>query len=413
MEYLRNSCGGLVLFVITVVNWAVSGVRGGNSTYKTALNAVLLDGYNPSVNPGRHYSTQILNINVGFGLKNIQTFDELESVLTVTGIISVSWYDERLIWVPKNYNNLTTTNFKQKEIWTPPFVLSNSYNNIDLIGNSDMPVTVLYTGEVNWFLPLKLSSSCNADVRFYPNDVQTCSLNFMPWGYSGEQIQLVVTSQQVDKNEYEESPTWDLVEASQFAHLSPKLGFKIDAVFKRKPLFCMINFILPTIFVGFINMMVFILPPQSGERVGFSITVLLAFAVFLSTIANVLPQTSTPNMALLCYLLVAHIGQSLLIMLCTIFGLRFYLRPQKDPVPKWMSGLTRLACGCAKPTTCNVYPESESRDGVETDEEASTALSGDVVTWQRVGNAFDNVCCVFFLMTSVIYNTAFWASISS
>ncbi|XP_060080730.1 acetylcholine receptor subunit beta-type lev-1-like [Ylistrum balloti] len=413
---MENVRGSLLFMMITLLNSACSRVSYGNFTYKTALNVALLNGYNPSVHPGQNYGTQKLNVNVGFDLFKIQEFDELASVFTITGVLTVTWFDERLKWTPRNYSNLNITHFKQKDIWTPPFVLSNSYHNIDLIGYGDMTLKLKYHGEVNWFLPLKLSSSCDADVMYYPNDEQSCSLELLPWGYTGDYMQLTVPNPILETNTFTKNPTWDLVSTFQKAFSSPKLGYKMGITFKRKPLFFMVNFIMPTIFLSFINMMVFLLPAESGERVGYSITVLLAMAVFLSTITTILPQTSTPNMALLCYLFIAHIGQSLLIMICTIFGLRFYLRFPEDHVPRWISGLTRFACTCAKSATCNVHlrtPNAVSEikitdhDGVEIVEDTGSSLSVDAVTWQCVGKAFDRVCCVFFLMTSISYNTGF------
>ncbi|XP_069105766.1 acetylcholine receptor subunit beta-type lev-1-like [Argopecten irradians] len=390
----------------------------GNSTYKTNLNADLLDGYNPSVHPGRDYKRQALNINVTIALTKIQSFDELASSLTITGILKVTWIDERLLWNPRAYTHLTSTHFKQKEIWIPPLVLSNSYHNIDLIGESDMPVTVTDNGEVQWFLPLKLSSSCDADVTYYPNDEQICSLEILPWGYTQEHIQMTYLVSELNGNEYVENPIWDLIDTSQHSFKAPKLGFEMTFKFKRKPLFFMVNFIMPTILMSFINMLVFLLPAESGERVGFSITVLLAIAVFLSTITTILPQTSTPQMALLCYLLVTHIGQSLLIMLCTIFGLRFYLRPTEEPVPRWISRLASLFSACEKISI--VHPEPENTVSVLTSEDTEDVCKENgnktyenVVTWQRVGRAFDNVCCVFFAVTSVTCNVAFLAVMSS
>ncbi|XP_033727634.1 acetylcholine receptor subunit beta-type unc-29-like [Pecten maximus] len=386
----------------------------GNSTYKTTLNAALLTGYNPSVHPGQNYDRQLLNINVSFSLTKIQTFDELASAFTITGVFKVTWHDERLKWTPDTYYKLTNTHFKQKEIWTPPFVLSNSYHNIDLIGNGDMPVKLTHDGTVDWFLPLKLSSSCDADVTYYPNDEQICNLEILPWGYTQKHIKVTVPSSSLNPDEYEQNPTWTLVSISQYSYKAPKLGFGIIITLRRKPLFFIVNFIMPTVFVSFINMMVFLLPAESGERVGFSITVLLAIAVFLSTITTILPQTSTPQMALLCYLLVAQIGQSLLIMLCTIFGLRFYLRPTKEPVPRWIARLTSLASACKNPSNSNVHPLPENTVTVLSNEEpgdvckdADNNVPDFVVSWQLVGKSFDSACCVFFLLTSIICNTAF------
>ncbi|OWF41680.1 acetylcholine receptor subunit beta-type unc-29-like [Mizuhopecten yessoensis] len=418
MAHFDVSCGGCRSLIIALLNCVCIGVMCDNSTDKTVLNVALLDGYNPSVHPGHHYSAQLLKMNVSFTLRKIQTFEELTSAFTITGVLSITWYDERLEWITTNYNNLTITHFKQKEIWTPPFVLSNSYDGIDLLGNDNMHIALTYAGVVNLAIPVKLSSSCDADVTYYPFDQQTCDLILLPWGYSNNQIQLNAISSTLDTTQYAENPIWNLVSTVQQSFQTPTLGFQMAITFKRKPLFFVVNFILPTILMCFINMLVFLLPADSGERVGFSVTVLLSIAVFLSIVSSFLPQTSTPQMALLCYMLIAHVILSVMIMVCTIFGLRFYLRSEEQRVPRWIAKMTRYVNNVTKPNTSNVSPTSQSTVSVITKKDEDGIDDGKRVTpdtevsWKHVGHAFDSVCFVFFLVTALLCNVVVLAVIS-
>jgi hypothetical protein len=47
------------------------------------------------------------------------------------------------------------------------------------------------------------------------------------------------------------------------------------------------------VLLAFLSAMVFKLPPDSGEKMGFSLTVLLAYAVYLTIISDDMPSTST------------------------------------------------------------------------------------------------------------------------
>ncbi|OWF41679.1 Acetylcholine receptor subunit alpha [Mizuhopecten yessoensis] len=414
MAHFGVSCGGFISLILTLLNSACIGVMCGNSTDKTVLNAALLGGYNPSVHPGHNYLAQLLNMNVSFGLKKIQTFEELSSAFIITGIVSVSWYDERLEWIPTNYNNLTITHFKQKEIWTPPFVLANGCDDIDLLGNGDMHIALTYAGVVNWAIPVKLCSLCDADVTYYPFDQQTCDILLFPWGYTTNDIQLNAISSTLDTTHYAENPIWNLVSTVQQSFQPPALGFGMTIKFKRKPLYFAVNYILPIISMSIINMLVFLLPADSGERVGFSVTVLLSIAVFLSIVSSFLPQTSTPQMALLCYLLMVHVILSVMIMVCTIFGLRFYLRSEERRVPRWIATMTRNVNNVTNPTTfqstVSVITKTDE-DAIEMDD--GKRVSPDTeVSWKHVGNAFDSVCFVFFLVTALLCNVVVLAVIS-
>ncbi|XP_033752156.1 acetylcholine receptor subunit beta-type unc-29-like [Pecten maximus] len=377
------------------------------------LNSELLTGYNPSVHPGHQYSGQLLNVNASFMLRKIQTFDELTSTFAIVGVLSAYWYDERLDWTPTNYNDLKVTHFKLKEIWTPPFVLGNSQDDIDLIGNGDMHVAVTFAGVVNWLVPIKISTTCDADVTYYPFDQQSCVVLLLPWGYDASLIQLNAIGATLDLTNYAENPIWNLVSTSLHSAQTPSLYLGMRITFKRKSMFFVMNFILPTILMCFINVFVFILPAESGERVGFCITVLLAIAVFLSIVSSALPQTSTPQMAILCYLLVVHIVLSIMIMICTICGLRFHFRSEEDQVPSWIARLTRYV-GNVRGTNLNrssVSPDSTDPVSVTAKTDADiigvdTSVLSEV-SWKHVSTAFNRVCFVFFIVTAMSCNIAF------
>lgn len=61
---------------------------------------------------------------------------------------------------------------------------------------------------------------------------------------------------------------------------------------KRRVLFFMINVIVPCIMLSTLTLLVFVIPPDSGDKVTLGITVLLAFSVFMLAVAENLPETS-------------------------------------------------------------------------------------------------------------------------
>lgn len=60
----------------------------------------------------------------------------------------------------------------------------------------------------------------------------------------------------------------------------------------RKPLYYLYNLIIPCIFVLACAVLVFYLPPESGEKVSLGVTVLLALTVFLLLVADIMPPQS-------------------------------------------------------------------------------------------------------------------------
>ena len=62
---------------------------------------------------------------------------------------------------------------------------------------------------------------------------------------------------------------------------------------KRRPLFHIFSFILPCGLLSMLNLLAFLLPTESGEKVSLGITNLLALVLFQQLIADSLPPSSS------------------------------------------------------------------------------------------------------------------------
>ena len=71
--------------------------------------------------------------------------------------------------------------------------------------------------------------------------------------------------------------------------LFPRLTFSL--YLHRKPLYYYIMIVTPCLFCIIIDIMVFWLPPESGEKVSLGITVLLAFSVFQLVVTDKTSKT--------------------------------------------------------------------------------------------------------------------------
>ena len=84
-------------------------------------------------------------------------------------------------------------------------------------------------------------------------------------------------------------------------HYFPQLAFTI--CISRRPTFYILNRILPVTCASFLVVTVFLLPVESGEKVSYALTELLALAFLLTLITNYLPSTSMTVSVLgnICY----------------------------------------------------------------------------------------------------------------
>ncbi|XP_046576222.1 acetylcholine receptor subunit delta-like [Haliotis rubra] len=70
-------------------------------------------------------------------------------------------------------------------------------------------------------------------------------------------------------------------------------------VFKRKYLYYVITNILPVMLLSVLNLGVFLLPPETGEKVSLCISIVLSYAVYMSAISGRLPEVSDTVTAVL------------------------------------------------------------------------------------------------------------------
>ena len=137
---------------------------------------------------------------------------------------------------------------------------------------------------------------------------------------------------------------WELTDTEVKAGVLPRDIQYLLVTFhiRRRASFYLVNMLLPIATMGVLNLLVFLLPAKSGERVGYSITMLLAIAVFLTIAADNLPKTSFPTISILCLKLLFDMMISGLVILFTIVGLRFYHTDENKPVPRCVAAITRV-----------------------------------------------------------------------
>lgn len=164
-----------------------------------------------------------------------------------------------------------------------------------------MPANAMITNEGNvfWPVPTKLQSACKVDVTYFPFDDQQCKLKFGSWTYDGFQVDMINRTSNVDLSNYVENGEWELLSIETKNNvvyyaccLEPFPDVTFTVHIRRRTLYYLYNVIFPCIMMSALTLLVFCLPPDSGEKITMGITVLLAFSVFMLTVAEDLPETS-------------------------------------------------------------------------------------------------------------------------
>ena len=308
----------------------------------------------------------------------------------------VGWKDEILQnrWHNVNIDNIL---IGQKNIWLPDIALQNGFESLSGLGNSFLLVKVDKTGTVTWQPYQVFESACTVDVTLFPFDKTKCELKFIVWSNTRDLVDVTVGATGISTASFEDSAEWSILStaAAEFT-TSSSSGVTFTIELKRKPLFYLLNILLPVIMLAVINVFVFMLPASSGEKTGLAVTVFLAFAVFMTIISAELPKTSDKISMFAAYLFLMTLV-STLIVIVTIVQLRLHSREPEQPIPNWLQGMTRfvrrLSCRrcCRRGDGYHAFDADEIRERLAAD-----------VTWESVCDSLDFYFFWLFLALVVI-----------
>ena len=296
--------------------------------------------------------TDTLQINITYDISSIQGFNEVEGALSVSPSFIFSWIDERMKWDPVLYNYTYTIVLPLQWVWFPQLLLLNPADSVKPLTNDWDSVRIIFNGIAFWYPTDILRVSCTVNIKYYPFDVQTCLIMLMAPTYASTELLLYAVNKEASRTYFLENGEWELIKTeSSVAEFGASL-YIIKLVLARRPLFIVIIVIIPIFLLSLLNILVFVLPADSGERVSYTITLLLALAVFLTIISDNIPKTSSP-LSILCYFIGAQLLLSTIICCVTICNLRLFFKDDSIPVPAWL-------CLCIRRNTDELETPTDS-----------------------------------------------------
>ncbi|KAK3610737.1 hypothetical protein CHS0354_028134 [Potamilus streckersoni] len=367
--------------------------------------------------------TQTINVSVDMDLLSINNFDEASGHIDISGYLSIKWTEMVYTTAYGAAAPDTSALVLANTLWVPSLVLTNSVDDVSVIGDASSKVRIYFkTGECLWEQRVIVKALCTANVLYYPFDKQECVLKFSTWTYTSNELLLSVTSSTVGTQFYSENVEWTLKKTDAKSTILKSKSY-VEFVFsiERKSMYFMISLLIPLIVLSILNIFVFLLPAESGERVGFAVTCFLAFVVFLGTITSSLPKSSSP-LSMLSYYTAIMMVFSAATNVVVMITLRIYHKPENEPVPNWLKMLGNcLRCASRKPIVSPSINESELslvediaqqkavynvkkiRMLSDRDEETSQGQ----VTWNSIGRVLDKLSFIAFLAAEIVFSVSY------
>ena len=332
LHVLFTRCIGLLLFV---------PFRVDSASYREhqQLHEQLFSNLTPDVPPICEYPTWTnrhrFPVRVQMNLVSLNDIDELSGTMSTVAYLNFTWNDCRLKWNRTHYEMANETNVSQEKIWRPKIILGNPVNKFSALGHKDGVALVRFDGLVRWSVGDYLQTACDLDITHFPFDRQICTIKIAKVAYFNE-FRFVPVQEKINTGNLGNNGAWRLINSSIEEEVNGHARILCyNLHLERRSTFFIINLFVPVIVLMLLNSFVFILPAESGERTGFSITCMLAIAVFLTLVSESLPKTSKP-LSVLSFILMLCLLLSTVACIMTIISLRLHQNDDSTPVPTYL-----------------------------------------------------------------------------
>ncbi|CAO1367240.1 unnamed protein product [Diamesa hyperborea] len=265
-----------------------------NDTATDRLRHDLLKNYDTSARP--EHSTVASKVKIALTLIHID-LDETKGVLTTNGWLKINWTDSKLSWNPSDYENLASLHVAAGDVWQPDLTIYNSAsaNLIDHYGKTN--AILFNNGQVLWVPPSKFETFCSFDFKYWPFDVQTCSIVIGSWTYSGHQIDLSMDeATPVDAMTNYFSSEWSILKTTAERHdkyypccTEPYVDITFNLTLQRvSPMYRAVA-LTPATLIVVMTLASFWLPPQSGEKILLNGITCVVICILLMYFSQLLP----------------------------------------------------------------------------------------------------------------------------
>ena len=337
-----------------------------------------------------------MDIYVKLWLTGIMDFDVSLGRLTLTLTSFIQWVDETKVWNETEFDGLRNAWFPQNQVWMPNLFLYTLLSDNDRLMSNEESSREIYiqnNGAVSLTSTIIVDIFCEPRVKKYPFDMHECVL-YVSTDRPMSQTRLV-TNDFMSMDFLHNNSRWQILSWSNT--VTPYYGHSFityTVKFRRYPLFLSLNLIIPVVILAAVNPLVFILPDESGERIGFSITIFLSLIVFVSSTSDKLPDVSDP-ISYLNMFLVAQLFYSALVMSVVI-------------VLSWMKHNGRSCC--AVPSKCSLFClciKEKTTGNTKDDTKDELSCGGKRSGYQSAGNVICFIVFCGFTLLEIVLGIVF------
>ncbi|KHN80804.1 Acetylcholine receptor subunit alpha-type deg-3 [Toxocara canis] len=266
------------------------------------------DRYDTRIRPINNHSDP-LKIHISMSLYQIIDVNEPSQNIKVNMWMIQKWSDELLDWDPHEYGMINSTILPHSSLWIPDTYMYNSvvmsrdeterYMNVQVSsrywdGKPGANISFLY--------PAIYTITCRLNVRYFPYDQQNCTLTISSWTNSKSALDYYADDH-VNMQSFIPNEEWDVMSFNIYRHeykyaccAEPWVIIEASLIIRRKPLYYVVNLIIPTSIITIVAITGFFTPASTSddrtEKINLGITTLLAMSILMLMVSDQMPTTS-------------------------------------------------------------------------------------------------------------------------
>ncbi|KAL4239523.1 hypothetical protein ACF0H5_000337 [Mactra antiquata] len=312
-----------------------------------------------------------LLLKLNMNLLSIANMDLKYQTVSVKIDIELSWMDLYLVsLIHWTKGNVSTMSLDSTLVWVPDIMIS-TYGAYGVRLQSDHfgKLIVRSDGLVKAWVPVQVELTIDAEITHYPFDVQTLNIYFSLWTLPNEHAVINVPTNAHPFRYYRENGEWSILSHKILLYNSvydnqTYTDVLYTFIVQRQSLFPVLSLVVPVVLTSSLNVFVYILPVQGGERLTLCVSVFLTLAVFLSILDQSLPKTSKGVSIFIVYLCLQLLGSALTIV-STCVVLNLYEQHQSSKRGCFYRFLSTIlckfeTCKCCKGKPTNIWAAKQT-----------------------------------------------------
>ena len=389
------------------------------NVYTSTINLYreVLDNYDTRVLP-RKNASQSLDISAIFILQGVFELDTVSQKLSILGYYMLSWRDEILVWNASTHSGIDKIKLPISQVWVPPLRFSQTHGGKGIIGDNDDIVEITSDGRSALTTDNTYNIFCDVNIKFYPFDKHDCVFYVFVTQMNYLDVNITTFYTQLGSVYYKENAEWRVVRirSTRLVFLSYVM-IRINLELERRHEFILFTTICPLVLLSVINVGVFLVPVNSGEKGSISVTIFLSYSVFITAISEELPRNSLNISYILIYIFLLLL-LSILAVVYAYMQSYLYDRYANERVTfSCLRKLLNVPISVKRSKISAIAPQTEINQ--VTDQNKATLMTDESspknnhLTWHILLQRLDVIVFICMLLIVVIATPIFFAFLSS